>query len=138
MTRFKELKRIEAALQLRDVAELQWALGYCRLRIQIATRKDHTKHWRLLENKVKTALAALEKKQPVTSTIFIRLLDEGIDVWKPVEANQIDADIFEIVSDNPNPEDEKREFTRGQRVRCTEKVSQDGDVILVAVAVAKN
>jgi hypothetical protein len=30
MTRFKELKRIDAAIEHKNNAELLWALGYCR------------------------------------------------------------------------------------------------------------
>jgi hypothetical protein len=133
MTRFNELKRIEAALEHKDQAALQWALGYCTMRIKIATRKEHVKHWRKLENKVRAALAAL---LPERTTIFVRLVDEGTDVWRPVEAKLMDGDIFEIVSDNHNPEDETREFVQGQKVKCKEQLSEEGDVILVAVALA--
>ena len=55
MTRFKELKRIEEAIA-HNKADLPWALGYCRMRIQIATRKDHLKHWKKLEEKVRKAM----------------------------------------------------------------------------------
>jgi hypothetical protein len=56
MTRFKELKRIEAAIQYRNKAELEWALAYCRMRLGIAPRKDHQKHWQQLANKVRKAM----------------------------------------------------------------------------------
>jgi hypothetical protein len=69
MTRFKELKRIEAALEHKDRAALQWALGYCTMRIKIATRKEHVKEWREIESKVKAALASLQQG---TTTIFVR------------------------------------------------------------------
>jgi hypothetical protein len=43
MTRFKELRRIENAIDHRKEDELRWALGYCAMRIilaeQIATMK---------------------------------------------------------------------------------------------------
>ena len=38
MTRFKELRRIEAAIEHRNQAELRWAADYCRMRIRIAPR----------------------------------------------------------------------------------------------------
>lgn len=135
MTRFKELKRIGAAIERNNQPELRWALGYCTMRIQIATRKDQLKHWRQLENKVKAVLNTLEKDGEL-KTIFVRLLDEGTDVWRPVEAIQIDANTFQIASDNPSPEDEIREFGRGQNVKCKEVLSEEGDMILVAVALA--
>ncbi|HET6175987.1 MAG TPA: hypothetical protein VFE61_03575 [Candidatus Sulfotelmatobacter sp.] len=57
MTRFKELQRIETAIKHKNATELEWAMGYCRMGIQIATRKDHTKYWHGVEKKVREALA---------------------------------------------------------------------------------
>jgi hypothetical protein len=53
MTRLKELKRIESAIEQKNPAELQWALEYCRMRLKIAARKDHTHSWRKMEERVK-------------------------------------------------------------------------------------
>ena len=58
MSRFKEGKRITSALESKNSAELKWAQGYCRMRIEIATRKDHSKHWSALLRKVESALGA--------------------------------------------------------------------------------
>jgi hypothetical protein len=60
MTRFKELKRIEMAIQHGNEQELNWALGYCRMRSSIITVKVHEKVWRKRINKIE---AALEKKK---------------------------------------------------------------------------
>jgi hypothetical protein len=60
MTRFKELKRIEMAIQHGNEKELNWALGYCRMRLSITTMKVHEKHWRKRISKIE---AALEKKK---------------------------------------------------------------------------
>jgi len=57
MTRFKELKRIEAAIKQRNKSELEWALGYCKMRLSITQRKDHEKHWRRIEAEVRKAVA---------------------------------------------------------------------------------
>ena len=57
MTRFNELKRIEAAIEHRDKVQLEWASGYCEMRLKIASRKDHQKYWRQLSEKVRTARA---------------------------------------------------------------------------------
>ena len=57
MTRFKELRRIEAAVEHRNRPELQWAAAYCKMRLQIAIRKDHQKYWRDIEENVKQAMA---------------------------------------------------------------------------------
>jgi hypothetical protein len=56
MTRFKELQRIEAAIEHRNKGELHWALDYCRTRLQLALRKEHTKYWHGIEKKVREAL----------------------------------------------------------------------------------
>jgi hypothetical protein len=56
MTRFKELKRIETAIEYKSNTELLWALEYCRMRLAIAPRKDHQKHWHQLEARVRRAL----------------------------------------------------------------------------------
>ena len=60
MTRFKELQRIEAAIEHQNKADLQWALGYCKIRLSIAPRKDHQKHWSKIERKIRQALDDLE------------------------------------------------------------------------------
>jgi len=60
MSRFKEGRRITAALESRNSAELKWAQDYCRMRIGIAVRKDHCKHWTALLRKVESALGSQE------------------------------------------------------------------------------
>jgi hypothetical protein len=59
MTRFKEGRRIESALKHRDASELSWAESYCRMRISIARREDHLKHWQTVLRKVIGALEAV-------------------------------------------------------------------------------
>ena len=56
MTRFKEKRRIDAAIKHRDFRELRWAQGYCAMRLAIARRADHEKDWRRLAKKVEAAL----------------------------------------------------------------------------------
>jgi hypothetical protein len=56
MSRFKEGRRITAALESKVSTELKWAQEYCRMRVGIATRKDHSKHWTALLRKIESAL----------------------------------------------------------------------------------
>jgi hypothetical protein len=63
MTRFKELKRIESAIEHKNETELQWALGYCKMRLQIATVKQHETHWRRIEKRVKAALVEVRPQE---------------------------------------------------------------------------
>ena len=58
MSRFKEGRRITSALESKDAAELKWAQAYCRMRVGLATRKDHAKHWTALLRKVESAMEA--------------------------------------------------------------------------------
>lgn len=67
MTRFKELERIEAALEHGDLRELRWALGYCKMRLELANlqgsnRKHATKYWMRIEARVNAALVELEAR----------------------------------------------------------------------------
>lgn len=66
------------------------------------------------------------------TTIYIYLNDEGTDVWRPVTARHIDADIYEIVTENSDPLNEDWEFNQGQKVRCRERITPAGEKILSA------
>jgi hypothetical protein len=65
-------------------------------------------------------------------TIYIQLLGEGTVVWRPVIGQHIEADIFEILGENSESADEHWEFNRGQRVRCRERITPEGETILIA------
>jgi hypothetical protein len=60
MTRFKELRRIEPAIEHTNKPELEWALGYCKMRLGSAPRKDHQKYWHKLERRIQNALAEVQ------------------------------------------------------------------------------
>ena len=67
------------------------------------------------------------------TTIYVALEDEGTAVWRPVEATELGAGLFEIPSDAQVPEDERWEFGPGERVRCERRTFSDGEPALVAV-----
>ena len=56
MSRFPELRRIEAAIASKDDRELRWALAYCESRLAISTMRQHQKHWQVLIARVQAAL----------------------------------------------------------------------------------
>ncbi len=60
MTRFKELTRIERAIEHKNEAELRWALDYCTMRRKLAstvyTMRKQEKYWRQMESKVRSSL----------------------------------------------------------------------------------
>ncbi len=69
------------------------------------------------------------------TVIHVQLLDEGTEVWRPVEAIALENGTFRIVSENPHPDDERWQFTNGQVVCCETKIpaQPDSQPILVAV-----
>ncbi len=62
-------------------------------------------------------------------TIYIKLLDEGTEVYRPVKALKIEEGIFKILENQP--EDELWEFKAGELVVCDYK-KLEGEIFLVA------
>ena len=60
VTRFKELRRIEHAIEHKNEVELRWALDYCTMRRKLAAKvytiRKQEKYWRQLEGKVRSSL----------------------------------------------------------------------------------
>lgn len=60
MTRFKELIRIQEAIEHSDEAELRWASDYCQMRRKLArgvhTMRKQEKYWSQMERKVRAAM----------------------------------------------------------------------------------
>lgn len=71
-------------------------------------------------------------KEGIT-TIYMPLLDEGTEVWRPVEAMKI-TDLGYMVTENPQFEGEWA-FQPGHILRCEER-QLSGETQLVAVAKA--
>ncbi|OLC32577.1 MAG: hypothetical protein AUH28_12155 [Acidobacteria bacterium 13_1_40CM_56_16] len=66
-------------------------------------------------------------------TIFIALLDEGIDAWRPVQARPLGDNLFRIVGVEADVSDETWQFPAGAIVRCEPKQFSDGQAGIVAV-----
>jgi hypothetical protein len=60
MTRSKELRRIEIAIERRNESELRWALAECELRKKWI--KGHSQLWYRLEREIRAALAEVVGK----------------------------------------------------------------------------
>lgn len=70
-----------------------------------------------------------------TTTIYIRLLNEGTDVFRPVQAEKLEKNIFKIIeTESYNPECETWEFIPGQIVHC-KNLELHGGVKMVARSV---
>jgi hypothetical protein len=63
--------------------------------------------------------------------IFVPLLNEGTNVWRPVEAEHLGDDRYRIMQEQP--EDEDWPVALGQIVQCTPHRFADGAVGLVAM-----
>ncbi len=63
-------------------------------------------------------------------TIYVSLLNEGTDCWRPVTAEHVSEDLFRIA--DSQPEDEEWQFKPGQVVLCQPHTFQDGSRGLVA------
>ena len=71
----------------------------------------------------------------IESTIYVRLLDEDVDVWRPVEADRLEQGVYRI-GDQSVPDDERWEFGPGASVVVESKELDEG-LTLVAVRRAK-
>ncbi len=62
----------------------------------------------------------------MSATIYIYLLDEGVEVWRPVSAERVRDDIYRITGTRTD-DTETWEFTIGDVVRCREKILASGE-----------
>ena len=60
-------------------------------------------------------MGATSRKIP----IYVRLTNESVEVWRPVEAIHLDENRYQIIRDQSIPEDEKWEFAPGDIVEVT-------------------
>jgi len=66
--------------------------------------------------------------------IYIKLLDEGTDVYRPVKALKVEKGKFKIL--DTQPKDELWEFKPGELVVCMHK-KLEGENLLVAIKKVK-
>jgi hypothetical protein len=65
-----------------------------------------------------------------TVQVYVALIDEAVDVWRPVQARAVGDDVFELLGIVP-PE-ESWQFQPGARVRCDMRAFANGERGLVA------
>ena len=68
--------------------------------------------------------------------VHVRIVDEVVDVWRPVKARAVSDHVFHL-SDDPVPTDERWAFEPGDEVVVERRANGDADV-LVAVARASD
>lgn len=65
-------------------------------------------------------------------TIYVYLLDEGVDCWRPVEAVHEGGNRYRISGVHPDPSHERWEFATEDVVVCERRTLSEGEA-LVAV-----
>jgi len=65
--------------------------------------------------------------------IFVALIGEGVDVWRPVQAESLGGRLYRIATVNPDPQAERWQFVRGDVVRCEPREFSGGTRGLVAM-----
>ena len=68
------------------------------------------------------------------ATIYMPLPNEGVDVWRPVEATHIAADTYRV--EGNVPDDEEWAFAPGTVVRCAHRTFSGDETGLTATEVA--
>jgi hypothetical protein len=68
------------------------------------------------------------------ATIYMPLLNEGVDVWRPVEATRLSTDLYRVEGEMPNSEEWT--FAPGTVVRCEQKTFRGGEAVLTAIEAA--
>jgi hypothetical protein len=65
----------------------------------------------------------------MATTVFVELLDEGVSVWRPLEADHLGGDRYRLIGEQPD--DEVWPFVVGDVVKC-ELRTLSGGITLVA------
>src|SRR5260370_12243786 len=60
------------------------------------------------------------------ASIYMYLMDEGVDVWRPVEAIRLAESIYQIKLESVVPESETWQFLPGDMVRCEQRELSSG------------
>jgi hypothetical protein len=60
----------------------------------------------------------------VKTTVYLELLEEGTQCWRPVNSESLGGDLYRIISEKP--EDEVWPFNTGDTVRCRPQHFQQG------------
>ena len=61
--------------------------------------------------------------------VYVRIVNEDVDVWRPVAAEHVGGDSYRLLDDPP--EDEEWPFVRNDVVRCEHR-RLSGGIVLVA------
>jgi hypothetical protein len=65
---------------------------------------------------------------PTERIVYVQLLDEAVDVWRPVDATEEAGGAYRLP--HTAPEGERWAFAPGTRVRCERRQLSDGNVLV--------
>ena len=69
-------------------------------------------------------------KQANIQEIYVALLDEGTEVWRPVPALKVGESVYVVLRpDDYDPEDERWQYPPGSVVECSARRLADGEVL---------
>jgi hypothetical protein len=63
--------------------------------------------------------------------IYMPLLGEGVDVWRPVQAEHLHGNVYRVLDQPCDRDDESWQFELGDEVMC-ELIELDGGPVLAA------
>jgi hypothetical protein len=66
-------------------------------------------------------------------TVYVALRDEGVDVWRPVEAERISESVYRLANVSV-PDAEEWEFSPGSTVQCELRELSDGRALVAVFA----
>ena len=70
-----------------------------------------------------------------SAVIYVKLVDEAVDCWRPVTADLLDDGTFRIAGPSEDTDVERWEFHLGDVVHC-ERRKLSGGPVLVAIRLA--
>lgn len=71
-------------------------------------------------------------------TVYVALLDEGLEVWRPVKARRVTRDTYEILEQEYDRNLETWAFEPGTVVECQRRVRDDRKVLIATKAVDRD
>jgi len=108
-----EIQRIDATHVIADIAIPTMVTLVWRARLQIWAKK-----WRY------TMIANRKVEE-----IYVYLIGENVDVWRPVKAEKIQEAIYRILEQPYDRDSEKWEFEPGETVICEYVNSEEGKIL---------
>lgn len=64
-----------------------------------------------------------------TAKIYVSLLDEGVEVWRPVQAEHLHDNAYRIVTQPYDRATESWQFEPGDIVLCENVESEEGPIV---------